>query len=126
MNRAGPAAPTESGSSALWRIAGVFFILAALVAAPFLIWGEQFDALFRQDRLLGWFDDYRATAWIAAIALLVSDLALPIPNTMVMAALGLVYGPFWAARSRRQAVACRACWDMRSAGVSGVRSRDGC
>ena len=36
---------------------------------------------------------YRSFAWLVAIGLLVSDLVLPIPNTMVMAALGVIYGP---------------------------------
>jgi uncharacterized membrane protein YdjX (TVP38/TMEM64 family) len=71
----------------------LFFALAVLFAVPFLILGERFDALLHQDRLLDWFGAFRSTAWLIAIALLVSDLLLPIPNTMVMAALGVIYGP---------------------------------
>lgn len=78
----------------VWRITGLFAAMALLVAAPFLIWGEYFDDRLSQDRLLSWFGRFRGTAWLAGIALLVSDLILPIPNTMVMAALGVLYGPF--------------------------------
>ncbi len=77
----------------VWRLAGLFVAMAVLVAVPFLVWGEYFDARLSQDRLLGWFGEFRATAWLVGIALLVSDLVLPIPNTMVMAALGVLYGP---------------------------------
>ena len=34
-------------------------------------------------------------AWVGGVVLLVSDLVLPIPGTVVMSALGLVYGWFW-------------------------------
>ena len=84
----------EKPLATVWRIGGLFLALAVLAAAPFVIWGEYFDALLSQDRLLGWFAGLRGTAWLVGIALLVSDLVLPIPNTMVMAALGVLYGPF--------------------------------
>jgi uncharacterized membrane protein YdjX (TVP38/TMEM64 family) len=64
-----------------------------VVALPFVIWGEHFNAMLGQGRLLEWFSEYRGVAWLVAIALLVSDLLLPIPNTMVMAAVGVIYGP---------------------------------
>jgi uncharacterized membrane protein YdjX (TVP38/TMEM64 family) len=97
MNGSGPYAVSVAmmGGSArpFWRLTGIFLGLAVIVALPFLIWGEHFEALLGSDRLLGWFQEYRSTAWILVIGLLVSDLILPIPNTMVMAAAGAVYGP---------------------------------
>lgn len=97
MNRARsyPASPDIGGGSArpFWRLAAIFLGLAVIVALPFLIWGDRFEAVLGPDRLLGWFQEYRSVAWIVAIGLLVSDLILPIPNTMVMAALGALYGP---------------------------------
>jgi uncharacterized membrane protein YdjX (TVP38/TMEM64 family) len=89
----GEAGLTQNGSAPFWRLAGLFLALAALFAVPFLLWGERFDILLDQHRLRGWFAGFRSTAWLVAIALLVSDLLLPIPNTIVMAALGVIYGP---------------------------------
>ena len=77
----------------LWRLFAVFLGLAVLIALPFLLWGEQVETALRQDLLLGWFAEYRDVAWLVGIGLLVSDLLLPIPNTVVMAALGAIYGP---------------------------------
>ncbi len=79
-------------SSILW-ISALFLALAALFAIPFFIWGERFDAFLHQDQLLAWFAPYKGSAWLLAIGLLVADLILPIPNTMVIAALGVIYGP---------------------------------
>jgi uncharacterized membrane protein YdjX (TVP38/TMEM64 family) len=43
---------------------------------------------------VGWLESTGAWAWAAGTGLLVSDLALPIPGTVVMSALGLIYGPW--------------------------------
>ena len=44
---------------------------------------------------------YDAWAWAAGIALIWADLVLPVPQTVVIAALGIIYGTvlggFWAA-----------------------------
>ena len=77
----------------LWRLGALFLGLALLVAVPFLVWGEQVEWALRSEVLVGWFAQHRAVGWAAAVALLVSDLLLPIPNTIVMAALGAIYGP---------------------------------
>ncbi len=75
------------------RLFGVFLALAVVVALPFLIWGDHFEAALGRESLVDQLGAYRGTAWIVAIALLASDLVLPIPNTMVIAALGVIYGP---------------------------------
>ncbi len=74
------------------RLLVVVLVLAALVVVPFLIWGEAFEAAFSTESAAAWMEENRAWAWSAAIALLVSDIALPIPGTAVMAATGAVYG----------------------------------
>jgi uncharacterized membrane protein YdjX (TVP38/TMEM64 family) len=79
---------------AFWRLFGVFLALAVIVALPFVIWGEYFEATLGRESLVDRLGEYRSTAWIIATALLASDLVLPIPNTMVIAALGVIYGPF--------------------------------
>jgi uncharacterized membrane protein YdjX (TVP38/TMEM64 family) len=76
-----------------WRVGGLFLGIAVIIAVPFAIWGEQIETALGQDALLEWAIRYRSFAWLVAIALLVSDLILPIPNTVVMAGLGAIYGP---------------------------------
>ncbi len=93
MREARPAGLAGSPVRPLWRLTGALLLLAAVVALPFVIWGEHFNAMLGQGRLLEWFAEYRRVAWLVGIALLVSDLLLPIPNTMVMATLGVLYGP---------------------------------
>jgi uncharacterized membrane protein YdjX (TVP38/TMEM64 family) len=68
--------------------------LAVLVALPFFIWGDRLEALFTGDGAVDQLSDYGAFAWLVAILLLLSDLAMPIPTTAVMSALGIIYGPF--------------------------------
>jgi uncharacterized membrane protein YdjX (TVP38/TMEM64 family) len=75
------------------RLTWIFLVLAVLVALPFLFFGDRLEAVLHQDRLVAWFQSYRASAWLIGTALLISDLVLPVPNTMVMAALGVIYGP---------------------------------
>jgi len=77
----------------LRRLAAIFLGLAVLIALPFLLWGEEVEAALGQDEMLRWFSDYRGVAWLVAIVLLLSDLLLPIPNSVIMAVLGAIYGP---------------------------------
>jgi uncharacterized membrane protein YdjX (TVP38/TMEM64 family) len=76
-------------------------VLAALVAlllvgtiGPWLIWGEAFDRSFSLAGTLTWLRELGPWAAAAGVALLVADIALPIPSTIVMSALGATYG-FW-------------------------------
>jgi uncharacterized membrane protein YdjX (TVP38/TMEM64 family) len=75
------------------RLIVLFLAAAIAVVAPFLVFGDSLETFLSRDRLIEAFSSYRAYAWMAAILLLVSDILLPIPNTMVMAAMGIVYGP---------------------------------
>lgn len=77
------------------RLLWLFLLLALLVIVPFAIWGGHFDRLFEIDDTKAWLGGLgHSWAWLAGIGLLVSDLFLPIPGTIVMSALGYVYG-FW-------------------------------
>lgn len=74
------------------RLLLLFFALALLVLVPFLVWGERFeqsmtleDTVARMRAAGGW-------AWLVGVGLLVIDLFLPILGTVVMSALGLIYG----------------------------------
>lgn len=74
------------------RLVWLFLGLSLLVLIPFLIWGTQLETLFSQAGTVSWLRGYGSWAWLAGIALLVSDLLLPIPGTVVMSALGYAYG----------------------------------
>lgn len=74
------------------RIWWIFLVLAILVMLPFLIWGDVFQQLFSEEGSIEWLHRYGA---LAGMGLLVSDLLLPVPGTVVMSAMGYVYGPWW-------------------------------
>jgi uncharacterized membrane protein YdjX (TVP38/TMEM64 family) len=93
MTELSEAAATRVAPMRLWRLAALFFGLALLFGVPFVLWGDWFETVLHQDQLGAWFSSYRSFAWLIAIGLLVSDLVLPIPNTIVIAALGILYGP---------------------------------
>jgi uncharacterized membrane protein YdjX (TVP38/TMEM64 family) len=77
------------------RIFLVFLILALLFGVPFLIWGDVFESRFAGDEAVEWLRAYGALAWAVAVLFLMADLVLPIPATLIMAALGILYGPWW-------------------------------
>lgn len=74
----------------------VLLVSAALVLlgaiGPYLIWGDALEAAFSVEGARVWMSGYGAGAGLAGVGLLVADLLLPIPSTLVMSALGLAYG----------------------------------
>ena len=68
--------------------------LIVFVVVPFLIWGDQLAILWMQDPATGELSAGRGVFWAIAIGMLVADIFIPIPTTSVIAALGIVYGPF--------------------------------
>jgi uncharacterized membrane protein YdjX (TVP38/TMEM64 family) len=71
----------------------LFIALAAIVLIPFFIWGDTLMAFFSWEQSLEWLSGYGAWAWAIAIVLLIADLFLPLPATVIMSALGYIYGP---------------------------------
>jgi uncharacterized membrane protein YdjX (TVP38/TMEM64 family) len=67
-------------------------ILAGIIL-PFLFWGDFFERLFSIEATRALLEAHRSTAWLIGIGLLMSDLVLPIPGTVIMSALGWLYGP---------------------------------
>jgi uncharacterized membrane protein YdjX (TVP38/TMEM64 family) len=61
---------------------------------PFIFWGDQLMQQFSVDGSIAWLEDFGQWAWFAGVGLLVADILLPIPGTLVMSALGYIYGPF--------------------------------
>ena len=76
--------------SRLWL---VLALLLAAIIVPFLIWGSAFETLLSPVALRALLEENRRFAWLIGITLLVADLFLPIPSTLVMSALGWLYGP---------------------------------
>lgn len=69
-----------------------FIGLAALVIAVWAIWGGAWEERFTLAGAVAWIEGAGPWAWAAAIGLLAADLVLPVPGTVVMSALGLIYG----------------------------------
>ena len=76
------------------RLLLLILALAALIVAPFAIWGDQIEAALSGEAAAERLRAMGGWAWAVALALFAADLVLPIPGTVVMAALGAVYGPF--------------------------------
>ncbi len=66
----------------------VFFLLG------WALFGEGLEEMWDVDNLAGRFEEAKSWAWLLGILLLLGDLLFPIPGTVVMSALGAVYG-FW-------------------------------
>jgi uncharacterized membrane protein YdjX (TVP38/TMEM64 family) len=75
------------------RLLAIAIILAVAFCIPFAIWGGDFMRWFSDDGAVTWIRSWGAWGWLAIVALLMSDLFLPIPATPVMAAAGFLYGP---------------------------------
>jgi uncharacterized membrane protein YdjX (TVP38/TMEM64 family) len=67
-------------------------LILAGILVPFGIWGEHFDAIFSLSGTQQWITSHGSWAWLAGVLLLMSDLLLPVPSTIIMSALGLIYG----------------------------------
>ncbi|MDB6079412.1 MAG: DedA family protein [Akkermansiaceae bacterium] len=68
--------------------------LAALILATWLIWGGGMEQRFGLSGSIAWLEAAGSWAWAAGIGLLAADLILPVPGTIVMSALGYLYGPW--------------------------------
>jgi uncharacterized membrane protein YdjX (TVP38/TMEM64 family) len=69
-----------------------FVALAAVFLASWMIWGGGWESRFSLEGSIAWLENAGPWAWAAGIGLLVGDLILPVPGTVVMSALGYVYG----------------------------------
>lgn len=77
------------------RLFLAFLLLAALVLIPFAIWGEGLEVMFSQEGTINLLQEYGNWAWLVGMGLLIADLLLPLPNSLIMSAFGYVYGWFW-------------------------------
>jgi uncharacterized membrane protein YdjX (TVP38/TMEM64 family) len=72
----------------------IIAVILAGIIVPFMIWGARFDAALSLEGSRSWMAQFGFWAWLAGIGLLIADIALPVPSTIVMSALGLTYGWF--------------------------------
>lgn len=68
-------------------------IFVSIVIITFLIWGDFFTAMFTTEGTISFLSNYGQWAWVAAIILLILDIVLPLPGTLIMSVLGYLYGP---------------------------------
>ena len=106
----------KAGGAKLILLAGAI-LLAILV--PFFLWGARFDEALSLEGSREWLLARGRWAWAAGIGLLVGDIVLPIPSTVVMSAIGLIYG--WllgglvsAAGSMLSGIAAHAACQLKS------------
>ena len=71
-------------------VASTLLLAGAII--PWMIWGDALDATFTVEGSRTWIAGFGAAGGLAGAGLLVADLLLPIPSTLVMSALGLAYG----------------------------------
>ena len=76
------------------RLLLLFLALVALVLIPFFIWEDFLNAVFTPEGSIDWLRQYGAWGWAAGRGLLIADLFLPIPGTLIISALGYIYGPW--------------------------------
>jgi len=76
------------------RLLWFFLGLAALVLATWMIWGAGWETRFTLDGSVRWLESAGPWAWAVGILLLAADLLLPVPSTVVISALGFIYGTF--------------------------------
>ncbi len=74
------------------RLIALILLILVGIIVPFMIWGAQLDALLSLEGARQWMENQGRWAWGAGMVLLMADIVLPIPSTVVMSALGWMYG----------------------------------
>lgn len=64
-----------------------------MILGIWLGFGGEWEKSFSFEGSIDWLESSGEWAWIAGVSLLVGDVVLPIPGTVVMSALGWLYGP---------------------------------
>ncbi len=74
------------------RLIIIIVVMVSVYTATFLLFGEQVEKTLTGDEGLNWLRSFGVWTWLIAIGLILSDVVLPIPATVVMSALGIIYG----------------------------------
>lgn len=69
-----------------------FVALSVLILLSWWLWGGSLEEKFTLAGAAAWLDAAGPWAGAAGIGLLAADLVLPVPGTVVMSALGFLYG----------------------------------
>ena len=85
---------SDAPASHPWRLYALVFVLIAGMMSSMLVVGDALDARFGGAEGVRRLEAWGAWAWLLAIALIVSDLVLPVPGTAVITGLGMIYGPW--------------------------------
>lgn len=75
------------------RLALWFLSLAIACLMVWWLWGGVWEERFSMAGSVRWLEGAGNWAWAAGILLLVVDLVLPVPGTVVISAIGYLYGP---------------------------------
>lgn len=76
------------------RLLAWFVAVAVLLLAGWWAWGPAWEGRFTMAGTVSFLEGSGAWAWLAGLGLLVADLLLPVPGTVVMSGLGWIYGAF--------------------------------
>jgi uncharacterized membrane protein YdjX (TVP38/TMEM64 family) len=76
------------------RLLAIVLTLAVLVGLPFALFGDRAETWLSGDGAADWMREHGTWAWAAGLLLIAADILLPLPATVVMAALGVIYGPW--------------------------------
>ena len=74
------------------RLAILLLLLLCSILLPFALWGEQLEAAFSLEGVQSWLKEWGHWAWLAGVGLIIADLFLPLPSTVVMSVLGWSFG----------------------------------
>ena len=69
-----------------------FLALSVVILGVWAWWGGEFEAWLSFSSTVGLLEKSRGWAWAVGSGLLIADVLLPVPGTVVMSALGFVYG----------------------------------
>lgn len=74
------------------RLLVSFLVLAGLLLTSWAIWGSAWDDRFTLQGTVATLEAAGPWGWALGIGLLIADLVLPVPGTIVMSGLGYLYG----------------------------------
>jgi len=69
-----------------------FIVISALILGVWGVWGGGMEERFSLEGSVSYLEESGPYAWLAGWLLLISDIVMPIPGTVVMSALGYIYG----------------------------------
>lgn len=70
----------------------IFFSLCVLILVSFLLFGDTFEQLFSTEGTRDLLNQHRQWAGPIGAGLLIADLVLPVPTTVIIGAMGAVLG----------------------------------